>query len=76
MSEHYINALADQLTRDFGITWEARDRGPRRAPAWEITGVPDTLIGELSSRSHAIDARTDELIDDYVIQHGRRPPLG
>lgn len=73
LSEHYNNALADQLTRDFGIGWEARDRGPRRASAWEITGIPDTLIEEFSSRSQAINARTDELIADYEQQHGRRP---
>lgn len=73
LSEHYNNALADQLTRDFGIRWEERDRGPRRASAWEITGIPDTLIDEFSSRSRAIDVRTDELIAEYEQQHGRRP---
>lgn len=73
LSEHYNNALADQLTRDFGVAWEERDRGPRRASAREIAGVPDTLIEEFSSRSQAIDARTDELIADYEQQHGRRP---
>lgn len=73
LSEHYNNALADHLARDFGVRWEARGRGPRRAAAWEITGVPATLIDEFSSRSRAIDARTDELIADYEQQHGRRP---
>lgn len=73
LSEHYNNVLADHLTRDFGVAWEERARGPRRAPAWEIAGVPDTLIDEFSSRSRAIDARTDELITDYEQQHGRRP---
>lgn len=73
LSEHYNNALADQLTRDFDIAWEARDRGPRRAPAWEITTVPDKLIEEFSSRSRAIDTHTDELIDEYLQQHGHRP---
>jgi conjugative relaxase-like TrwC/TraI family protein len=73
LSEHYNNVLADRLTRDFGLAWEARPRGERRAPAWEIAGVPDELLEEFSSRSRAIDTATDELIDRYVQRHGRRP---
>lgn len=39
----------------------------------ELAGVPDELIEEFSSRSAAIEARTDELVADYRNHHGREP---
>src|SRR5699024_7015912 len=39
----------------------------------ELAGVPDELIEEFSSRSAAIEERTDELVDDYRNPHGREP---
>ncbi|MGH3320153.1 MAG: relaxase domain-containing protein [Streptosporangiaceae bacterium] len=65
--------LADHLTRALGVGWEQRERGRDRNPAWEIIGVPDELIAEFSSRSAAIEAETDRLIDTYVTDHGHRP---
>ncbi len=73
ISEHYNAVLADHLTRSLGLSWEQRERGKDRNTAWEIVGVPDELIAEFSSRSAAIDAETDRLIDAYVSEHGHRP---
>ena len=73
LSEHYNAVLADRLTGMLGLEWEARDRGRDRNPAWEIVGVGEELIEEFSSRSHEIDAETDQLIAAYVAEHGRRP---
>jgi conjugative relaxase-like TrwC/TraI family protein len=73
LSEHYNAILADHLTRDLGVRWEARDRGERRNPAFEIVGVPDGLIAEFSSRSRHIGTATDALIEDFIAGHGRRP---
>ncbi|MCK3769777.1 relaxase domain-containing protein [Microbacterium aerolatum] len=73
LSEHYNAVLADHLTRLLGVGWEERDRGRSRNPAWEITGVPESLIGEFSSRSAAIEAEKDRLIADYVARYGRQP---
>lgn len=73
VSEHYNALLADRLTRDLGVTWEQRGRGADRNPAWEITGVPEKLIREFSSRSAAIDAEKDRLIAAYVAEYGRQP---
>ncbi len=73
LSEHYNAVLADHLTRDLGLGWEIRERGERRNPAFEITGVPDVLMGEFSSRSRDIETATDVLIGEYVDRHGRRP---
>jgi conjugative relaxase-like TrwC/TraI family protein len=73
VSEMYNAVLADHLTRAFGIGWEERDRGRDRNPAWEITGVPDNLIGEFSTRSKFIEEEKDRLIDAYVARHGRQP---
>jgi conjugative relaxase-like TrwC/TraI family protein len=40
----------------------------------ELAGVPDSLIAEFSTRSRAIEARTDELVADWTTTHGQRPP--
>jgi hypothetical protein len=42
-------------------------------PAWAITGVPEELVAEFSTRARHIDAETDRLIAEYVAAHGRRP---
>src|SRR5680860_388117 len=73
VSELYNAVLADRLTGTFGLEWDARERGTNRNPAWEITGVDEDLIGEFSSRSREIDQVVDEMVDDYVSRHGRRP---
>jgi conjugative relaxase-like TrwC/TraI family protein len=73
LSEHYNAVLADHLARDLGIGWESRERGERRNPAFEITGVPDDLIGAFSSRSRNIEVAADTLIAEYVEKHGRQP---
>jgi conjugative relaxase-like TrwC/TraI family protein len=73
LSEHYNALLADQLTRSLGVAFEQRNRGADRNPAWEIAGVPDELLAEFSSRSAAIDAEKDKLIDAYVAEHGHQP---
>jgi conjugative relaxase-like TrwC/TraI family protein len=73
ISEMYNAVLADHLTHAFNLSWEERDRGRDRNPAWEITGVPDKLIGEFSTRSKFIEEEKDRLIDAYVTRHGRQP---
>lgn len=73
LSAHYDALLADRLSRDLGIEWELRQRGPDRNPRWEIAGVSDDLISEFSSRTREIELKKDELIAEYVARHGRMP---
>lgn len=73
LSEHYNAVLADHLTRTLGVGWDQRDRGRDRNPAWEITGVGDSLVEAFSSRSRAIEVEKDRLIAAYVAKHGREP---
>ena len=73
ISEMYNAVLADHMTRTFGLDWETRDRGRDRNPAWEITGVPDELITEFSTRTKFIEEEKNRLIDAYAAKHGRRP---
>lgn len=73
LSAHYDALLADRLSRDLGIEWELRQRGPDRNPRWEIAGVTDDLIAEFSSRTREIELKKDELIAEYVARHGRMP---
>jgi conjugative relaxase-like TrwC/TraI family protein len=73
LSELHEAVFADHMTRIFGVTWEARDMGRDRNPAWAITGVPEELVAEFSTRARHIDTETDRLIAAYVTTHGRRP---
>ena len=73
LSELHEAVFADHLTRMLGVGWEARDMGRERNPAWAITGVPEALVKEFSTRARHIDAETDRLIERYFETHGRRP---
>jgi conjugative relaxase-like TrwC/TraI family protein len=73
LSELHEAVFADHMTRTFGVSWEAREIGRDHNPAWAITGVPEELIAEFSTRARHIDAETDRLIAEYVAAHGRRP---
>ncbi|MER7523463.1 MobF family relaxase [Microbacterium oxydans] len=73
LSELHEAVFADHLTRILGVSWEARDRGRDRNPAWAITAVPEVLVKEFSTRARHIDAETDLLIGQYIQARGRRP---
>ena len=73
LSELHEAVFADHLTRMLGVSWEAREQGRDRNPAWAVASVPEELVKEFSTRARHIDAETDRLIDHYVSQHGRRP---
>src|SRR5690625_1521013 len=73
LSELHEAVFADHMTRAFGVEWEARDMGRDRNPAWAITGVPEELVQEFSTRARHIDSETDRLIAEYVDKRGRRP---
>lgn len=73
LSELHEAVFADHLTRMLGVSWEAREQGRDRNPAWAVVGVAEELVKEFSTRARHIDAETDRLIDRYVTEHGRRP---
>ncbi|MGN6782978.1 MAG: MobF family relaxase [Marmoricola sp.] len=73
LSALYDALLADRLSRDLGVEWELRQRGPDRNPRGEIAGLGDDLIAEFSSRTREIELKKEELIAEYVARHGRRP---
>ncbi|WP_380043061.1 MobF family relaxase [Kribbella deserti] len=62
MSEIHNVLLADRLTERLGVDWEHRNRGVRRNPAFEITGVPDELLREFSARTTQIEDNLAELL--------------
>ncbi|WP_233198420.1 MobF family relaxase [Cryobacterium sp. Y50] len=73
LSELHESLFADELTRSLGVQWQQRERGGDRHAAWALSGVPETLVAEFSTRARHIDVETDRLIEEYVISHGRRP---
>ena len=62
LSEIHNVLLADNLTRRLGVDWDLRERGDQRNPAFEITGVPDELIKEFSSRTEQIESNLARLL--------------
>nr|WP_238356302.1 MobF family relaxase [Kribbella italica] len=62
MSEIHNVLLADGLTRRLGVDWDLRDRGEQRNPGFEITGVPDDLLREFSSRTEQIESNLELLL--------------
>lgn len=73
ISETYDALLADDITRALGLDWQWRDRGAGRNPARELAAVPQQLVDEFSTRSHAIDGAKDRAIATFVAKHGRQP---
>ncbi|MFE4001473.1 MobF family relaxase [Nocardioides sp. YIM B13467] len=73
VSAYYNAVLADRITGTFGLAWEQRGRSEDRNPQWEIAAVPETLIKTFSSRTRAIEAEKERMIQAYVEKHGRRP---
>jgi conjugative relaxase-like TrwC/TraI family protein len=71
-SELYDAALADHL-HHLGISFSWRERGPRRAPAFEADGIPDHLISLFSTRATAIDSAAAELLTAFEAAYGRAP---
>ncbi|GAA1488221.1 hypothetical protein GCM10009626_09670 [Brachybacterium sacelli] len=73
LSELHAAVFADQMTRTFGVEWEARDMGRDRNPAWAIASVPEKLVVEFSTRARHIDVEKNRLIAAYVAKHGHQP---
>lgn len=76
LSELHQAVFADHLTRALGVTWESRERGRDRNPDWAVASVQQSLVKLFSGRSADIDVAADKLIEEYVVQHGRRPGRG
>ncbi|MHA7246899.1 MobF family relaxase [Arthrobacter tecti] len=73
LSELHEAVFADHMARAFGVGWEQRDMGRDRNPAWAITGVPEGLVAEFSTRARHIEAEKNRLVEEYVERHGRQP---
>lgn len=73
ISEVYDNLFADELARRLPIAWGWRTRGPRRTPAFEVTGIGDDLLATFSTRSTQIDVAMTMAVTNFVATHGRGP---
>ncbi|HEY5514676.1 MAG TPA: MobF family relaxase, partial [Pengzhenrongella sp.] len=73
VSELYDALLADELARRLPIEWSMRDRGPRRNPAFELTGIGDDLLTHFSARAEQIHCAEQEWLAQFEADHGRAP---
>jgi TrwC relaxase len=61
--------MESALSRRFGVGWTQRPDGHGR----EITGVPQPLMDQFSSRRQSINALTLRLAQRFEEQHGHKP---
>ena len=73
LSELHQGVLSDLLTQSLGWGWDGRSRRHSDQLRWEVTGVPESLMAEFSSRSAAVEVRKDELVAQYASAHGHQP---
>src|SRR5665647_3502567 len=73
VSELYDALLADELTRRLPVQWSMRDRGPRRNPAFEVTGIGEDLLAHFSTRAEQIHCAEQEWLAQFEADHGRAP---
>src|SRR5665811_357035 len=73
VSELYDALLADELSRRLPVEWSMRDRGPRRNPAFELTGIGDDLLTHFSARAEQIHCSEQEWLAQFEADHGRAP---
>ena len=75
ISERYNSLLEEHLSTDLGLAFAERSttsRDPKRAVR-EVVGMPAPLLESWSSRKRDIDARSAELVGDFLTTHGRPP---
>ena len=73
LSELHQGVLSDLLTQSLGWGWDGRSRRHSDQLRYEVTGVPEALMAEFSSRSAAVEVRKDELVAAYATAHGHQP---
>lgn len=73
VSEVYEALLVDEVARRLPVRWGWRSRGPRRSPAFELTGIDDDLLRSFSRRATQIDTAMTSLVAQFAARHGRGP---
>ena len=65
----YERTLEQTIERDLPVVFEQRPDGLAR----EIKGMDQALLDALSTRSFQVDRRYEELLEQYIQDHGREP---
>jgi conjugative relaxase-like TrwC/TraI family protein len=73
LSELHQGVLSDLLTQSLGWGWDGRSSRHSERLRYEVTGMPEALMAEFSSRSAAVEVRKDELVAAYASAHGHQP---
>ena len=73
LSELHQGVLSDLLTQSLGWGWDGRTRRHSDQLRYEVTGIPEALMAEFSSRSAVVEVRKNELVAAYAGAHGHQP---
>lgn len=73
MSERYNSLLEQGLVDELGVEFVEREMGLGKRPVREIAGIRNEWIRGFSRRRTQVEAHYDDLVRDYVRQHGKTP---
>lgn len=74
MSERYNSLLEQHLVEQLGVRFVAVERSPGKRPVREIEGITAVWIRGFSRCRAQVESIYDDLVGDYVAQHGKTPP--
>lgn len=73
ISAHYDAVLNQILSEELGIEFEERPRKGNTQGVWEVKGVPQEVVEQFSQRRTNAEPVFDQLVADYIRNHGRQP---
>ncbi|HTW98271.1 MAG TPA: MobF family relaxase [Acidimicrobiales bacterium] len=73
LSELHEGVVEDLLAARLGVSFEAHARRHSAVPRFELAGISNELLAEFSTRSAAIEAETQRLVEQWRVSHGREP---
>ncbi|WP_049825739.1 MobF family relaxase [Tsukamurella paurometabola] len=72
-SQRYNAVLAETLRAELGVEFVARQVGRGKQPIMEIAGIDTALLDGFSTRRAQVRARHEQLLAQYIADHGHTP---
>lgn len=73
VGQMYNRMMAQRLSDELGFAFRERQRADGKASTWELAGITDDEIDQLSARREAARPVFEDYVAKYVARHGRTP---